>query len=213
MKRKSCYSSLKNVGARFVKVSPVTLWKENRNSAQLSCSCEQCCEAAPILIKKSFWKSLCLDASEEAPQEIRESPSTIANEIRCWLRQNRTVSVAFFAKEIVKRSQGTVSSLLNKPPQSFSTGAGREPWESMKIFCQTQKKRQSCWISWKRGKVSTLLTLHWSTKTAETSIWVSGISVPLLSEQGKINRQGKQQKARKLRRQRKRRERFLTRSN
>ena len=29
-------------------------------------------------------------------------------------------------------------------------------------------KRQSCWISWKRGKVNTLLTLHWSTKTAET---------------------------------------------
>ena len=24
------------------------------------------------------------------------------------------------------------------------------------------------WISWKRGKVNTLLTLHWSTKTAET---------------------------------------------
>ena len=207
MKRKSCYSSLKNVGARFVKGSPVTLWKENRNSAHNSSSAQL--SSARILIKKS----LCLDASEEAPQEIRESPSTIANEIRCWLRQNRTVSVAFFAKEIVKRSQGTVSSLLNKPPQSFPTGAGREPWESMKIFCQTQKKRQSCWISWKRGKVSTLLTLHWSTKTAETSIWVSGISVPLLSEQGKINRQGKQQKARKLRRQRKRRERFLTRSN
>ena len=140
---------LEECGARFVKVSPVTLWKENRNSAhnsssaQLSCSCEQCCEAARILIKKS----LCLDASEEAPQEIRETSSTIANEIRCWLRQNRTVLVAFFTKEIVKRSQGTVSSLLNKPPQSFLTGAVREPWESMKIFCQTQKKRQSCWIS------------------------------------------------------------------
>lgn len=81
MKRKTCYSSLKNVGAMFVKVSPVTLWKENRNSAhnsssaQLSCSCEQCCEAARIPIKKSFF----LDASEEALQEIRESPSTIAN--------------------------------------------------------------------------------------------------------------------------------------
>ncbi|XP_068712852.1 one cut domain family member 3-like [Montipora foliosa] len=73
-----------------------------------------------------------LDASEEAPQEIRESPSTIASEIRGWLSQNRTVSVAFFAKEIVKRSQGTMSSLLNNPPQSFPTGAGREPWQSMK---------------------------------------------------------------------------------
>lgn len=43
--------------------------------AQLSCSCEQCCEVARIPIKKSLF----LDASEEAPQEIRESPSTIAN--------------------------------------------------------------------------------------------------------------------------------------
>lgn len=42
--------------------------------------------------------------------------------------------MAFFAKEIVKRSQGTVSSLLNNPPQSFPTGAGREPWQSMKDF-------------------------------------------------------------------------------
>ena len=97
--------------------------------AQLSCSCE----AARILIKKSFCLDQ-LDASEEAPQEIRESPSTIASEIRGWLSQNRTVSVAFLAKEIVKRSQGTVSSLLNNPPQSFPTGAGREPWQSMKDF-------------------------------------------------------------------------------
>ena len=94
------------------------------------------CEAARILIKKS----LCLDASEEAPQEIRESPSTIANEIRCWLRQNRTVSVAFFPKEIVKCSQGTVSPLLNKPLQSFPTSAGREPWESMKNFVKPRRK-------------------------------------------------------------------------
>ena len=43
--------------------------------AQLSCSCEQCCEAARIPIKKSLF----LDVSEEALQEIRESPSTIAN--------------------------------------------------------------------------------------------------------------------------------------
>ena len=116
-----------------MKVSPVTLWKEKEIPriiiAQLSCSCE----AAQILIKKSFCLDQ-LDASEEAPQEIRESPSTIASEIRGWLSQNRTVSVAFFAKEIVKRSQGTVSSLLNNPPQSFPTGAGREPWQSMKDF-------------------------------------------------------------------------------
>ena len=71
MKRKSCYSSLKNVGARFVKGSPVTLWKENRNSAHNSSSAQL--SSARILIKKS----LCLDASEEAPQEIRELP--IAN--------------------------------------------------------------------------------------------------------------------------------------
>lgn len=87
---------------------------------------------------------MCLDASEEveeSPQETGESPSTVANEIRSWLRQNRTVSVAFFAKEIVKRSQGTVSSLLNNPPQSFPTGAGREPWESMKTFLSNPEEK------------------------------------------------------------------------
>ena len=135
MKRKSCYSSLKNVGARFVKGSPVTLWKENRNSAHNSSSAQL--SSARILIKKS----LCLDASEEAPQEIRETPSTIANGIRCWLRQNRTVAVAFFAKEIVKHSQGTVSSLLSKPPWSFPTGAVREPWESMKNFLSNPEEK------------------------------------------------------------------------
>ena len=87
---------------------------------------------------------MCLDASEEveeSPQETGESPSTVANEIRSWLCQNRTVSVAFFAKEIVKRSQGTVSSLLNNPPQSFPTGAGREPWESMKTFLSNSEEK------------------------------------------------------------------------
>ena len=79
MKRKSCYSFLKNVGARFVKGSPVTLWKENRNSAHNSSSAQL--SSARILIKKS----LCLDASEEAPQEIRETPSTIANGIAVGL--------------------------------------------------------------------------------------------------------------------------------
>lgn len=132
MRSQICYSSSKIVGARFVKVSPVTLWKENRNLAHNSS-----CEAARLLIKKS----LCLDASEEAPHEIGESPSTIANEIRSWLSQNRTVSVAFFAKEIVKRSQGTMSSLLNNPPQSFPTDAGREPWESMKTFLSNPEEK------------------------------------------------------------------------
>jgi len=53
-------------------------------------------------------KFLCLDASEKTLQEKGESPLTIANEIRSSLSQNCMVSVAFFTKEIVKRSQGTV---------------------------------------------------------------------------------------------------------
>lgn len=137
MKRTTFYSSSKNVGARFVKVSPVTLWKENRNFVLV------CCEAAWILIEKSS-ESLCLDTSEEvkeSPQETGESPSTVANEIRSWLCQNHTVSVAFFVKEIVKRSQGTVSLLLNNLPQSFPTGAGREPWESIKTFLSNPEEK------------------------------------------------------------------------
>ena len=54
-----------------MKVSPVTLWKEKEIPriiiAQLSCSCE----AARILIKKSFCLDQ-LDASEEAPPDIME---------------------------------------------------------------------------------------------------------------------------------------------
>jgi len=87
---------------------------------------------------------LCLDASEEvkeSPQETGESPLTVANEIRSWLRQNRTVLVPFFAKEIVKCSQGTMSSLLNNPPQSFPTGTGRELWELMKTFLSNPEEK------------------------------------------------------------------------
>ena len=40
MRSKICYSSSKNVGARFVKVSPVTLWKENRNLVHNSSSAQ-----------------------------------------------------------------------------------------------------------------------------------------------------------------------------
>ena len=111
-------------------------------------------------------------------QETRESSSTIANEIRCWLRQNRTVSVAFFAKEIVKHSQGTVSSLLNKLSQSFLTGAGREPWESMKTFLSNPEEKAKLLdhLKARQGEHFTDFALKYkNSRNKHLSIWVSGI--------------------------------------
>ena len=52
------------------------------------------------------------------------------------------MSVAFFANEIVKRSQGTLSTLLNRPPPTFPVGAGREPWEAMKKFLASEEDQK-----------------------------------------------------------------------
>lgn len=42
--------------------------------------------------------------------------------------------MAVFAKEVVNRSQGTVSSLLGNPPSSFPRGTGNEPSHKMRTF-------------------------------------------------------------------------------
>ena len=52
---------------------------------------------------------------------------SIAHDLRKWLRDN-TVSVAVFAKEVIKRSQGTLSSLLNGPPEALPSGASFRRW-------------------------------------------------------------------------------------
>ena len=66
---------------------------------------------------------------------------SIAHDLRKWLRDN-TVSVAVFAKEVIKRSQGTLSSLLNGPPEALPSGAGREPWQKMKKFLTSPEEQQ-----------------------------------------------------------------------
>ena len=98
----------------------------------------------------------------------------IANGIRCWLRQNRTVAVAFCAKEIVKRSQGTVSSLLNKPPRSFPTGAVREPWESVKKFLSNPEEKAKLLdqLKARKGEHFTDFALKYkNSKNKHLSIW------------------------------------------
>lgn len=154
-----------------------------------------------------------LDVREEQEEAPQETPSKIAIEIRTWLSENRTVSVAVFAKEIVKRSQGTVSSLLNNPPPTFPTGAGREPWQSMKDFLKNEeeKKRLLDKVKERKGKHFTDFVLRHKKRRKQA------ISLPLLSEQGKANRHGKlklnEQKARKLCRQKKRHGRSLIKPN
>ena len=102
----------------------------------------------------------------------------------------------------------TVSSLLNNPPQSFPTGTGREPWESMKTFLSNPEEKAKLLdqLKARKGEHLTDFTLRYKKQKKQASEYLE-------NEQGKANRQGKQQKARKLRRQRKRHERFLTRSN
>lgn len=74
--------------------------------------------------------------------ETLEMPSTIAKAVRDFIKQHPSMSVAFFANEIVKRSQGTLSTLLNRPPLTFPVGAGREPWEAMKKFLASEEDRK-----------------------------------------------------------------------
>ena len=85
---------------------------------------------------------------------------SIAHDLRKWLRDN-TVSVAVFAKEVIKRSQGTLSSLLNGPPEALPSGAGREPWEKMKKFLTSPEEQQKL-LDKKiiKGNIIFLMTFH-----------------------------------------------------
>lgn len=74
--------------------------------------------------------------------ETLETPSTIAKAVRDFIKQHPSMSVDFFANEIVKRSQGTLSTLLNRLPLTFPVGAGREPWEAMKKFLASKEDQK-----------------------------------------------------------------------
>ena len=78
---------------------------------------------------------------ESSEVNATESPASISAEVRKWLQEN-TFSVAIFAHEVVFRSQGTLSSLLNALPKVIPTGAGREPWEKMRTFLASPHKQQ-----------------------------------------------------------------------
>lgn len=41
----------------------------------------------------------------------------------------------------MKRSQGTMSGLINNPPSSFPTSTGREPWKAMTEFLLSKTKQ------------------------------------------------------------------------
>ena len=57
------------------------------------------------------------------------------------LRQN-AVSVELFAKQVVHPSQGTLSSLLNKPPKGIPAGARCEPWVRMVKFLTSPEEQE-----------------------------------------------------------------------
>ena len=65
----------------------------------------------------------------------------IAHDLRKWLRDN-AVSVAVFAKEVINRSQGTLSSLPNGLLEVLPSGAGRELWQKMKKFLISPEEQQ-----------------------------------------------------------------------
>lgn len=66
----------------------------------------------------------------------------MAGQVRNWLKVHR-ISVAMFASQIVNRSQGTLSSLLNKPPETIPIGAGGEPWRKMEEFLDSGAMQES----------------------------------------------------------------------
>ncbi|XP_068759563.1 one cut domain family member 3-like isoform X1 [Montipora capricornis] len=100
-----------------------------------------------------------------------ETPSTIAKAVRGFIQKHPTISVAFFAKEIVRRSQGTLSTLLNNPPSTFPSGAGREPWEAMKKFLASEDEQKNLLERKARSKGKGELSLQavQSTDTAQTA--------------------------------------------
>lgn len=55
---------------------------------------------------------------------------------------DNTVLVAVFAKEVINRSQGTLSSLLNGPPEAIPSGTGCKPWQKMKTFLTNSEEWQ-----------------------------------------------------------------------
>ena len=79
--------------------------------------------------------------NEGKRKEVEVTPVSIAYDVRKWLSDN-AVSVAVFAKEVINLSQGTLSSLLNGPPEAFPSVAGREPWQKMKTFLTSPQERQ-----------------------------------------------------------------------
>ena len=118
--------------------------------------------------------------------------------------------MAFFTKEIVKWSQRTVSLLPNNLPQLFPTGAGRELWGSIKtFFVKPGRKGKAAGSSEsEEGWALSWLSTEVPKQHKKASEYLDYL--PLLSEQGKTNRQRKQwkqrkqQKARNLHCQRKR---------
>ena len=51
------------------------------------------------------------------------------------------MSIAHFSKEVVGRSQGTVSGLLNNPLQLIPVGTGGLPWKAMAEFLNSKSKQ------------------------------------------------------------------------
>ena len=78
---------------------------------------------------------------ESSQVNATESSASISAEVRKRLWEN-TFSMAIFTREVVFRSQGTLSSLLNALPKAIPTGAGREPWEKMRTFLASPDEQQ-----------------------------------------------------------------------
>lgn len=70
-----------------------------------------------------------------------ETPTELTGRLRNWLCSNQ-IPIATFAKEILKRSQGTVSSLWAHPPTTFPVGAGKEVWDRMKAFMESEYEKK-----------------------------------------------------------------------
>lgn len=182
MKRTTFYSSLKNVGARFVKVSPVTLWKENRNFAHNSLLW-----GSPNSNWEIFWIFVCRYkwGSWRITARNRRKPIDSCQ----W--DKKLASPKLYGFGGIFR-QGNCETLTGDHVIASKQSAAIIPnWRRERavgidenIFVKPRRKGKAAGSAESEQRWALYwFSLRWVTNTAETSIWISGISPFVLNRE------------------------------
>ena len=80
--------------------------------------------------------------------------------------------------------------LLNNPPQSFPTGAGREPWESMKTFLSNPEEKAKLLdqLKVRKGEHLTDFTLRYKNRKKQASEYLENVSLCYLNRKRQTDR-------------------------